>query len=132
MPKGILFLRVIKGMVFSYVDKLVFIQLQHGHKGLGGDRHRTKGTHSLLAFLLLLQQLLLSGDVTAVALGQNILTQSLDGLAGDDLAADGGLHRDLKLGAWDVLLQLFSDLSCPGIGVVCKEDEAKRIDDIAI
>ena len=73
------------------VDKLgfilVFVQLQDGHEGFRGDGHRAEGAHTLLAFLLLFQQLLLTGDIAAVALGKHILTQRLDGLTGDDLAA---------------------------------------------
>ena len=104
---------------------LVFIKLQNCHKGLGRNGNGTEGAHTLLAFLLLLQQLLLTGDVAAVALGQHVLADSLDGFAGDDLAADGSLDGDFKLGTGDVLLQLFADLTGPGIGIVRKEDEAQ-------
>ena len=87
---------------------LVFVQLQNGHEGFAGHGNGTEGTHPLLAFLLLLQQLLLTGDVAAVALGQHVLTDGLDGLTGDDLAADGCLDGDLKLGTGNVFLQLFA------------------------
>ena len=112
--------------------KLVLVQLQHCHEGFGGDRNRTKGTHTLLAFLLLLQQLLLTGDIAAVALGQHVLTQSLDGLTGYDLSANGCLDRNLELSAGDILLQLFADLTGTGIGILRKEDEAQSIHDVAI
>ena len=48
------------------------------------------------ALFLLLQQLLLSGDVAAVALGQHVFAHGLDGFPGDDLAADGRLDGDLE------------------------------------
>ena len=60
--------------------------------------------HPLLAFLLLLEQLALAGDVAAVALGGDVLAEGRDRLAGDDLAADGGLERDLELVAVDLFL----------------------------
>ena len=41
--------------------------------------------HALLAALLLLEELLLSGDVTAVALGQDVLADGLDVAPSDDL-----------------------------------------------
>ena len=44
---------------------LLFVQLENCHKGFGGQLHSTQGTHFLLAFLLLLQQLLLSGDAVS-------------------------------------------------------------------
>ena len=41
--------------------------------------------HALLAFLLLLEQLALAGDVATVALGQHVLAHRADRLAGDDV-----------------------------------------------
>src|SRR5712664_3143653 len=51
--------------------------------------------HALLPFLLFLQQFALAGDVAAVALGGHVLAHGLDGLAGDDAAADGRLDGHL-------------------------------------
>ena len=104
----------------------IFVQLEDGHEGFGRNRDGAKGTHPLLAFLLLFQQLLLTGDVAAVALGENVLAQRLDGLPGDDLAADGGLNGDFKLGAGDVLLQLFADLPGAGIALSAKRMKLRR------
>ena len=50
------------------------IQLQHRHEGLLRHIHLTHGLHSLLTLGLLLQQFLLAGDITAIALGQHILS----------------------------------------------------------
>ena len=44
-------------------------------------------------------------DVAAVALGQHVLAHGFHRLAGDDLAADGRLDRDLELLARDDLLE---------------------------
>src|SRR5690606_40081579 len=49
--------------------------------------------HALLALLLLLEQLALAADVTAVALGEHVLAHGADGLAGDDARTDRGLDR---------------------------------------
>ena len=103
------------------------VELQHGGKGFTGQGDAAELAHLLFALLLLLEQLFLSRDVAAVALGENVLAQRLDGLPGDDLAADGGLDGNFKLGAGDVLLQLFADLPGAGIGVVRKEDEAQGV-----
>src|SRR5687768_13244696 len=53
----------------------------------------TDHLHALLALLLLLEEFALSADVTAVALGEHVLAQRPDRLAGDDPGADGGLDR---------------------------------------
>src|SRR5690606_30001437 len=79
---------------------------EDGDEGLLRNLHGTHHLHPLLAFLLLLQQLPLTGDVTAVALGENVLADGADGLTGDDPRADGGLHRHLEVLPRDQLLQL--------------------------
>src|SRR6185437_10311692 len=52
--------------------------------------------HAFFAFLLLFEQLALAGDVAAIAFGQYVLTDRMDGFAGDDLGADRGLNGDLE------------------------------------
>src|SRR5699024_1038281 len=80
--------------------------------GEGGDegllRHLDGADvlHPLLALLLLLQQLALAGDVTAVALREDVLPDGADVLPGDDPRADRGLDRHLELLARDELLEL--------------------------
>ena len=64
----------------------LIIELEHGEKCLRGDLNRAELAHFLLAFLLLFQQLFLARDVAAIALGEHVLAQRLDGLARDDLA----------------------------------------------
>ena len=84
----------------------LFLQPQHGQERLLRHLDRADLLHSLLAFLLLLQELPLARDVAAVALGQHVLAQRLDRFPGDDAAADGGLDRDLEQLARDQLAQL--------------------------
>src|SRR5262249_52149331 len=50
------------------------IYLQHGQERFLRDFDAADPLHSLLAFLLLFQQLALSSDVAAVALGKDIFT----------------------------------------------------------
>src|SRR4051794_34780109 len=57
----------------------------------------TDHLHALLALLLLLQQLALGGDVTAVALGEHVLADRPDVLASDDAGADRGLDGHLEV-----------------------------------
>src|SRR4051812_18181303 len=70
--------------------------LQDRHERFLRDVHAADALHALLAFLLLLQQLALARHVAAVALGGDVFADGLDRLAGDDLAADRRLERDLK------------------------------------
>src|SRR5206468_12838289 len=70
---------------------------QCGDEGLLRNLDPADGLHPLLAFLLLLQQLALTRDVAAVALGKNVLTDRANRFPGDDPRADGGLDRHLEL-----------------------------------
>src|SRR5688500_19511616 len=47
----------------------------------------------------------------AVALGGDVLADGLDRLAGDDLAADGGLQGDLEEVSVDLLLEAYEELA---------------------
>jgi hypothetical protein len=52
--------------------------------------------HPRLAHLLLLEELALPRRVAAIAFRRHVLAERSDRLAGDDLAADRGLDRDLE------------------------------------
>ena len=54
----------LKGFIPRYL--LIVAHLEHGKEGFAGYLHGTELAHALLAFLLLLQQLLLTGNITAV------------------------------------------------------------------
>src|SRR6185295_19244911 len=71
-------------------------RLEHREEGLLGDLDRAHHLHALLAFLLLLEELALAGDVAAVALGGDVLAIGVDRRAGDDVAADRSLDGDLE------------------------------------
>src|SRR5690348_8086597 len=70
--------------------------LQDREEGLLRDLHAAYRLHPLLAGLLLLEELLLARDVAAVALREHVLALRLDGLARDDLRADGSLDRHVE------------------------------------
>ena len=93
----------------SLKQPIQLIQLKHSHEGGLGHFDIADLAHALLALLLLLQQLALTGDVSSVALGKHVLTHGLYGLSGDNLCPDGGLDRYLKLLARDELLELLAD-----------------------
>ena len=86
----------------------------------------------LFALLLLFQQLLLSGDVAAVALGKDVLAQCLDRFAGDDFAADGRLNRHLEQLARNIFLELFGHLAGAGIGAVGMDDKGEGVHHLAV
>src|SRR6476620_12658879 len=79
---------------------------QRCDEGFRRDLDRADVLHPLLAGLLLLEQLALAADVTAVALGEHVLADRADVLASDHASADGGLDRHLELLARDQLLEL--------------------------
>uniref|UniRef100_A0A0N4ZLE2 Glucosamine_iso domain-containing protein n=1 Tax=Parastrongyloides trichosuri TaxID=131310 RepID=A0A0N4ZLE2_PARTI len=87
-----------------------------GDEGFLRDLDLAELAHPLLALLLLLQQLALAGDVATVALGRHVLAQGADGLAGDDLAADGRLDRDGEHVRRDQLLHLLDHAAAARLG----------------
>src|SRR5665647_842844 len=105
---------------------------QRGDEGLLRHLDPADHLHPLLAFLLLLEQLALTGDVTAVALGKNVLAHGADGLAGDDPGADRGLDRHLELLARDELAQLGRHHDAVGVSLVLVHDRAEGIDRLAL
>src|SRR3954469_19348653 len=82
------------------------LQAEGGDERLLGDLDPPDVLHLLLALLLLLEELPLAGDVTAVALGQHVLALGLPRLAGDDPPTDGGLDGHVEQLPGDELAQL--------------------------
>ncbi len=105
----------------------IAVQLEDSHEGLGGNLYGPQVPHLLLAFLLLFQQLLFTGDIAAVALGQHVLTHGLHRFTGDDAPADGRLNGYFEQLARDILLQLFAQPPGAGIGLIPVGDEAEGV-----
>src|SRR6185437_1646695 len=78
------------------LEFLLFADLQHGEERLLRNVHLADPLHALLALFLLFEQLALAADVATVALGDDVLADGGDGLAGDDLRADGRLNSHLE------------------------------------
>ena len=111
----------------GFLRKKLRVHFEHSDKGFAGNLHSAKLAHTLFPFLLFLQQFLFSGDIAAVAFGQNILSHRLYRLPGNDLASDGGLYRNLKLLSRDHVLQLFCDAPSPGIGFIPMNDDRESV-----
>src|SRR5580704_17333988 len=114
------------------VWNLAAVHLEGGDEGRLRDLDVADLAHPLLALLLLLEKLLLAADVAAVALGQHVLAQRADRLAGDDAPADRGLDGDLEELARDQVFQPLAQRPAAALGLVLVHDDAERIDRLAI
>src|SRR5262245_41408726 len=106
--------------------------LEHRQEGLLRHLDLADLFHSLLSFLLFLEQLALARDVAPVALGGHILAHRLDGLAGDDAAADRGLDGDLVELAGDDAAELLGERLALLVRLVPMDDHAQRVDGITV
>src|SRR3954470_12902682 len=97
--------------------------LENGEERFLRDLDPPDALHALLAFLLLLEQLALARDVTAVALGEHVLAHRLDRLAGDDPAADCRLNRHLEHLPRDQLAHLGGQRAAAVVGDVAVHDD---------
>ncbi len=88
--------------------------------------------HPLLPLLLLVQQLPLPADIAAIAFRRHVLAQRRDRLAGDDLAADRRLDRDLEHVARDQVLEPLAELPAARLGRGPVDDHAQRVDRLGV
>jgi len=110
---------------------LLIIELEDREEGLLRHLDRTDGLHALLALLLLLEELALARDVTAVAFCEHILAVRLHGRATDDLVADGSLYGNLELLARDDVPELVAEPTREVVGLVLVHDEGERVNLLA-
>src|SRR5262245_43847577 len=107
----------------DFLNSLTFgSHLQDGEKRFLRNLHLADLLHPLLALFLLLEQLALARDVAAVTLGEHVLAQRLDRLAGDDPAADRRLDRDLEHLPRDQLAHLRGQRPAALVGHVAVND----------
>src|SRR3984893_7273347 len=92
--------------------------LEGGDEGGLRDLDLAELAHPLFAFLLLFEELALAGHVAAIAFGEHVLAQRLDGLARDNAAADRRLDRDLKKLARDQILQSLAQGTAAPLGLL--------------
>ncbi len=78
------------------------------------------------------EQLLLAGNVPAIAFCQHVLAQGLDVLAGDDVRTDRGLDRDVVLLARDLLAHLRRDGPAAVLALHAVHDDRQRVDAVAV
>src|SRR4029077_20285362 len=121
-------LRAIRGEVRTHRGS---VDLQHGEERLLRHFDPAHGLHPFLARFLLLQQLVLAGYVTAVELCRDVLAQSLDGLAGEDVGADRRLHRHVEELARDRFPQPRHQALALVVGEVAVDDDRERVDLVA-
>src|SRR5690606_32174229 len=88
---------------------IFLIQFQYRHEGRLRNLHIAYLPHAFFPFLLLFEQLTLTGDITAITLRCNVLTQRADVLAGDNLRADRCLDGYFKLLPGQEFLELLAD-----------------------
>src|SRR5688572_15617548 len=105
--------------------------LQYSEKGFLRNLDAADALHPLLAFLLPLEQLPLSRDVAAVALGEHVLALRLDRLPRDHARADRRLHRNVEQLARDLLAQLVDERSAAAVRGPAVEDQRERVDRLA-
>ena len=97
-----------------------------------GDIHLPNRLHAFLSLFLLLEELTLAGDITAITLGGDVLAHGTDVLAGDDLAADSRLDGDLlKLGGDDIL-EFGGEGAAAALGLVAVDDAGEGVDRLSV
>src|SRR5690606_13093154 len=90
---------------------LLVVHLEDRQEGFLRDLDPADLLHALLAFLLLLEALLLARAVATIALGQDVLAERLDRGPGDDLGADRGLDGHVELLPRDQVLHLLAHVA---------------------
>ena len=108
------------------------VELEDCEEGFLGYLYGANLLHALLALLLLLQELALTRDVTAVALGCHVLADGFDGLAGNDFRADGGLDGDVELLARDELFEFLAHAAAEAHGIVHVSEGRQGVDALAV
>ena len=103
-------------------------ETEHGHKSRLGYFDPADLPHALFTLFLFFEQFAFAGDVASVALGSNVLADSLDRFAGDDLGSDGRLKRNVELLAGDQAAELLDDLLADVVRIGAVYQRGERID----
>ena len=88
--------------------------------------------HALLAFALLVKKLAFTGDIAAVAFGENVFAELTDIFAGDDFAADGALNGDLKHLRRNGFTKTFADHAGTSDGAVRMANGGESVNRFAV
>src|SRR5579859_3015138 len=106
-------------------------EIEHGQERLLRHLDPADLLHTLLALLLLLEQLALARDVAAVALREHVLALGLHRLAGDHPRTDRRLDRDVEHLPRDLLPQPLDELLAPFVRRIAVDDQRERVDLLA-
>src|ERR1700687_3345501 len=119
----------------TYNLKLFFVgggsHLQDGEEGLLRDVDLADALHAALAFFLLFEEFAFAGNVSAVALGENVFADGRDGFARDDAAADSGLDRHFKHLARNEFSQKRHQIAPAFSRKLTMNDQRQRVDRFA-
>ena len=88
--------------------------------------------HALLAFALLVKKLAFTGDIAAVAFGENVFAELTNIFAGDDFTADGALDGDLKHLRRNGFAKTFANHAGACDGAVCMADGSESVNGFAV
>src|SRR5690606_17991295 len=77
-------------------------------------------------------ELAFAGRVAAIAFGGDVLAQRRDRLAGDHLAADRRLDRDLEHVTRDEILEALAHMPAPRFRSGAMDDHAQRVDRLVV
>src|SRR5438034_6540885 len=119
------------GRTAAWAASRLVLDPQHREEGLLRDLDRSHHLHPLLAFLLFLEQLFLSGDVAAVALRDHVFALRADVLARDDLSADRRLDAPVQHLLGDETAQLVDEKTTDVLRLVAVHDDRQRVDERA-
>src|SRR3954453_21463212 len=116
-----------------YRECLAFgADFQDRKKGFLRDLDAADALHPLLPFLLLLEQLALPRDITAVTFREHVLSQRLDRLTRDDPAADRGLDGDLEHLPRNQLAHLRRQRPAAVVRRITMDDARERVDRLLV
>src|SRR5581483_5010538 len=108
----------------------VFAYFQDCQEGFLRDVYPADTLHALLAFFLFLEEFAFAGNVSAITLGENILSYGSDGFASDDLGPNGGLNGYFEHLAGNELTHLRHQGFATFVGEVAVHDDGKRVNRI--
>src|SRR5271165_1379953 len=111
--------------------RAVLADLEDRQKRLLRDVHLPDALHPLLALFLLFEQLAFARNVSAVALGDDVLADRRDGFARHDLRADRRLDRYLEHLPRNQLPHLRYQRAPAIVSEVAMDDDRERIDRLA-
>src|SRR4030095_7459349 len=119
-------------LLITGAPSLLGSDFQNRKKSLLRDLDSPDPLHPLLAFLLLLEQLPLPGDVTTITFGEHVLAQGFHALARNDPVANGRLDGDLKHLTRDEFAHLRGQGAATVVRGVAVNDDRKGIDRLAV